>query len=131
MPVSAIALYADFRHTDGMQKEPGIRLCELREKADWSMEKLASKVMPPTSASTINKLEKGETEFTMLWARRFARVFEVHYLEFFEAIPAPAPRVRSAMELFGGLSEADQDAAYRVLDAMAQSHELKKPGNDR
>lgn len=51
------------------------RIKELREIKGWSMRDLAARVN--TSASTINKLEKGETKLTVLWMERLGDVFGV------------------------------------------------------
>ena len=55
------------------------RIRELRQARGWSMRKLADKVS--TSASTINKLEKGETTLNVHWMERLARVFDVSAAE--------------------------------------------------
>jgi transcriptional regulator with XRE-family HTH domain len=55
------------------------RIKQLREARGWSMRKLAEKVS--TSASTINKLEKGETTLNVHWMERLARIFEVSAAE--------------------------------------------------
>jgi len=44
----------------------------LREARGWSMEELASALDPPTTAPTINKLEKGQRRLTDDWMRRIA-----------------------------------------------------------
>jgi transcriptional regulator with XRE-family HTH domain len=55
------------------------RIKQLREARGWSMRKLAEKVS--TSASTINKLEKGETTLNVHWMERLARIFDVSAAE--------------------------------------------------
>jgi transcriptional regulator with XRE-family HTH domain len=55
------------------------RIKQLRQARGWSMRKLADKVS--TSASTINKLEKGETTLNVHWMERLACVFDVSAAE--------------------------------------------------
>jgi hypothetical protein len=84
------------------------------------MAALAEKVKPPTSASNINKLEKGQIELTMEWARRLGDALGHHPLDFFDAQPKLAPEESALVELYRGLSEGDRQAVFRVADAMAE-----------
>ena len=51
------------------------RIKELRDARGWSMRELAARAN--TSASTINKLEKGETVLNVLWMQRLAKIFDI------------------------------------------------------
>lgn len=51
------------------------RIKELRDTKGWSMRDLAARAN--TSASTINKLEKGETKLTVVWMERLSKIFGV------------------------------------------------------
>jgi transcriptional regulator with XRE-family HTH domain len=48
------------------------RIKELREARGWSMAQLSARLTPPTDASQINKLEKGQRELTIAWMNRIA-----------------------------------------------------------
>lgn len=48
----------------------------LRTARDWSMEALAQRLAPPTTASTINKLEKGQRKLTEQWLRKLSTALE-------------------------------------------------------
>jgi transcriptional regulator with XRE-family HTH domain len=80
------------------------RIKQLREARGWSMRKLAEKVS--TSASTINKLEKGETTLNVHWMERLARIFDV-----------------SAAELLGSTSD---EAGFQE-DVVSHEQELDEP----
>ena len=68
----------NFRYAPGMDRKPGERLRSIREERRLSMARLAERMSPPTSPSQINKLEKGEVEFTMEWARRLGAALGVN-----------------------------------------------------
>ena len=51
------------------------RIKELRDARGWSMRELAARAN--TSASTINKLEKGETVLNVVWMQRLAKIFDI------------------------------------------------------
>jgi transcriptional regulator with XRE-family HTH domain len=103
-----------------MRTAPGERLRQFREGEKLSMAKLAAMVRPKTSASHINKLEKGQIEFTMEWARRLGDSLGVHPLDFFDAMPKLPPQENAVIELYRGMSEQDRATWFRVGDAMAQ-----------
>lgn len=104
-----------------MEIRPGERLRALRDKSQLSMAKLAAKVQPPASASQINKLEKGEVEFTIDWAKRLGEALAVPYLEFFGAIPKLEPGEENLVELYRGLAEGDRDTVFKVAAAISQA----------
>lgn len=106
-----------------MRIGPGQRLREFRERENLSMAKLAEMGKPKTSASHINKLEKGQIEFTMEWARRLGDSLGVHPLDFFDAMPKLPPQENALIELYRGLSETDRAMVFRVADAMSQRPE--------
>lgn len=83
------------------------------------MQKLADMVRPRTSASNINKLEKGTIEFTMEWAKRLGDALSIHPLDFFDAQPKLPARENEIVEFYRGMSEADREAFYRIASAMA------------
>lgn len=97
------------------------RLKELRNAAGLSMDQLALKVKPATSASQINKLEKGIVKMTLHWQYRLAEALQVHPIEIVEELPPRlSTREEELVERYRALREADQDAVFRFADAMAQ-----------
>ena len=51
---------------------PMNRIKELREARGWTMQELADRVVPTTTAPTINKIEKEQRGLTEKWMRRLA-----------------------------------------------------------
>lgn len=93
------------------------------------MARLAELVKPQTSASNINKLEKGQIELTMDWARRLGDALGHHPLDFFDAMPKLPPAENALVEIYRGLSEQDRATIYRVADAMAVKTPDKEPSH--
>lgn len=90
----------------------------LRKERGWSQAVLAEKVN--TSQPQIDRLEKGQRRMTPEWAKRFAVVFEVHWLDLMDEEPVLTASESALVERYRGLSEADRDAVYRITDAMAE-----------
>jgi transcriptional regulator with XRE-family HTH domain len=100
---------------------PGKRLEEWREAAGFSMDELAKRVSPPVSASTVNKLEKAEIEFTMGHARQFAPPLKKHPLAFFGGMPELEPGESRLVQIYRGLAEDDRDTVFKIADAIEQA----------
>lgn len=77
------------------RKTPPSRIAEWRKRMGWSMEELAQKV--GTTASTINKLEKGSIRITDVWMTRLAQAFGCRPVEVL--FPAPETTTRVDAEL--------------------------------
>lgn len=103
------------------------RLEEIRLDRGLTMSALGAKVQPPTTDSVINKLEKGHRKLTREWMYRLAAALECQWWEFDVTAPRITREEQAVISLYRGLNEPDQKAAYRVIDAMAQSRrDLKK-----
>lgn len=121
MSAFAMALHVCIRHYPAMRDPKRNRLKELRNAAGLSMDQLALKVKPATSASQINKLEKGIVKMTLHWQYRLAEALQVHPIEIVEELPPRlSTREEELVERYRALREADQDAVFRFADAMAQ-----------
>lgn len=82
------------------------------------MAALAAKVEPETSPTTINKLEKDEIVMSADWARRLAAALEVDPLELLAPLADLSNQESNLVQLFRGLSDADQQAVYHVVQAI-------------
>lgn len=102
---------------------PGERLRQFRDSEQLSMAQLAGKLRPATTASNINKLEKGQVELTMEWARRLGDALGHHPLDFFDAQPKLPPEEQAIVDIYRGMGEADRSAWRRVGDALTQRPE--------
>ena len=140
MSASAISQHVDFRHAlfvvskrsgrprqDTQAPRPN-RIEQLRLDRGWSMEELAQRCVPATTAATINKLEKGQVKLTFEWAHKLSRALEVHPYDLRDD-PALSPREQAMLRIFRGLEDRDQDAVYRHADGLAQSHPKKSTVN--
>ncbi len=110
-----------------MSDRPKNRIEEIRKARGYSMEELAQRAN--TTASQINKLEKGRVSLTLEWMYRLANALDCHWSELpADTPPAPAlaPREEAMLNLYRGLSEAQQAAMLRLVDTMAQP----SPGTD-
>lgn len=103
------------------------RIRELRDAAGLSMDGLAARCSPPTSASQINKLEKGHVNLTTDWMRRLAAVLGVDPVEILAPIPKLTPIEQALVAKFRELDEPDRVTVYRVADAMAQTTTKPRP----
>lgn len=54
---------------------------QFREERKWTMQILADNCYPPTTASQINKLEKGKTQLSLLWMKRIGKAFDIEPLD--------------------------------------------------
>lgn len=121
MSVSEISQHVVFRYVPWVERtRPGTRLREFREGEGLSLARLADLVRPKTTASNIHKLEKGDVELTMEWARRLGDALGRHPLDFFDAQPKLPARESELIERFRGMSEEDRQAFSRIADAMTQ-----------
>lgn len=104
----------------------GRRVFTLREERGLSMAELGALCLPPANGSQINKIEKGVTQVTMLWARRLADALGIHPLDILEPTSKLTPPEQKLLMLYRGLEEDQQETIFKVADAMAQSTGLKK-----
>lgn len=122
MSAFAMAQHVCIRHYPGMRDPKRNRLKELRIAAGLSMDQLALRVKPATTASQVNKLEKGIVKMTLHWQYRLADALEVHPIEIVEELPPRlSPEEETLVDRYRGLSEPDREAVMRVADAMARS----------
>jgi transcriptional regulator with XRE-family HTH domain len=94
-------------------------LADLRQAQDLSMEQLAARCTPPTTASQINKLEKGKVKLSLEWIYRLAEALQVHPVELLEELPPRlGEREAALVELYRGMSENDRDTVFRVAESI-------------
>ena len=112
---------------DQKPSSPGQRLKEIRE--GWkpkklSMAKMAAMAVPPTTNSTINKLEKGETELTVEWAKRLAAGLPgVCWMDFFGVMPKLPPSKSSLVQIYRKLDQDDRETLDKVVATFAHKTE--------
>lgn len=99
------------------------RIAEIRQERGWSMEELAARAN--TTASQINKLEKGRVRLNFDWMHRLARALEVHPVELHPGVILPTPEEQALLDRYRGLSEADRDTTFRFVDTMAKGEKGK------
>jgi transcriptional regulator with XRE-family HTH domain len=93
----------------------------LRRQRGWSMQELAGRCVPPTTASQVNKLEKGVVNLTYDWMRRLSDALECHPADLIDGGPERLkPRTRAMVDIFEGLSEDQQDAWIKSASALAR-----------
>ncbi|MDE2229574.1 MAG: helix-turn-helix transcriptional regulator [Alphaproteobacteria bacterium] len=110
-----------FGATQKRPKGPPNRLRELRERAGMSMEALAAAVTKrghPTTASTINKLEKRHIKMTVDWLYRLSDALGVQRWEIMEQMAKLEPGDLELIDTVHGLPEADRAALFRFAEAM-------------
>lgn len=108
------------REGSGIERERriGERVRVLRDERKWSMEDLARRIQPATSASQINKLEKAIVRLTMEWIYKIADALEVHPLD----IVAPLePRTKALIIKFQSLQERSQNTLEHVADVLLRA----------
>jgi transcriptional regulator with XRE-family HTH domain len=101
------------------------RTKELREQKGWTLEELASRVTPETTASQISKLERGGIRLDTRWIERIAVALGVDPLTLLDDRPAPGsaePRPDVAPLTAAG-PRAGSLERYRVI-----SHALDELG---
>lgn len=99
------------------------RIREWRLARGWSLEKLGAQCIPPMSKSQVKKREDGDTAVTVHDLGRLADALGVHPADL---LPAPpySGRERTLLEELRELPEADQDAIFRVMEAMTRSERI-------
>lgn len=96
------------------QKPNWIR--EFRERRGWSLETLASRIVPPTTPQHLGMLERGTRRLTVDWLRRIATALDVEPQELLDGGASQlSPREKALVEVFRGLSEEQQKAFWRAL----------------
>lgn len=101
------------------------RIKELREQKGWTLEELASRVIPETTASQISKLERGALRLDIRWVERIAVALGVDPVTVLDDRPAagasgPQPDVAP---LSAGGAKLGSLERYRVI-----SHALDELG---
>jgi transcriptional regulator with XRE-family HTH domain len=85
------------------------RIKELREQRGWTLDELAQRIVPPTTASQISKLERAERRLDTGWIERIAAAFGVDPLVLLDDRPATGasgPQPDVAPLSVGGISHA-------------------------
>lgn len=77
------------------------------------MEHLAQQVNPPTTASQINKLEKGRVELTESWMRRLANALECEIFDLLDA--GMSESERKVIKRWREMAEKEQQAFETML----------------
>lgn len=86
------------------------KIKDLRDARGWSMQRLADACSPPTTASQINKLEKGRIRLTVEWMQRLADALECHPADLLDGGPAAlTPGERELLDHYRALTERGQD----------------------
>ena len=80
------------------------RIKTLRKDRGWSMEQLAEACNPPTTASQINKLEKGQRKLNDEWLERLAKALGVKPYELLGQWTAEAEDEQKLLERYRRLS---------------------------
>jgi transcriptional regulator with XRE-family HTH domain len=97
------------------------RIEEVRKSRGYSMEELATRAR--TTASQINKLEKGKVNLTMDWMRRLASALDCHWSEL--AIDPPpttvTPRQQAWLDQIDRLPPEEQERLFKLARALEQS----------
>lgn len=98
-----------------------------RKDRGWTMEELAARVRPPTSAPTISKLEKGQIELTESWMRKLASAFECHWQDLLEGGPEALRRhQREFLNMIDLLPPEKHEVVMAFLQGLAAA-EQKQP----
>ena len=107
---------------------------DLRVARGWSMQQLADACSPPTTAPTINKLEKSHVKLTQQWMHRLGDALGCHPLEILDGGPERLkPRERKLMDMFRSMSDERQDVVFTttsVLAGRAPSHMIEVTDED-
>jgi transcriptional regulator with XRE-family HTH domain len=101
------------------------RIKELREQRGWTLDELAQRIVPPTTASQISKLERAERRLDTGWIERIAAAFGVDPLVLLDDRPATGasgPQPDVAPLSVGGAKPGSLER-YRVI-----SHALDELG---
>ena len=107
------------------------KIKELRADRGWSMQELADNCDPPTTASQINKLEKGRVQLNEGWMRRLAAALECYPLDLLDGGPERLkPRERKLVDLFRGFSDEQQHAFIQAADAVSNPREAAAADGD-
>lgn len=87
------------------------------------MEELAQRAN--TTASQINKLEKGYVKLSWDWMQRLGRALECHPGELLPLFQRPelSAEEQALLDRYRGLSEEDRQAVFRVADAFKRKGE--------
>lgn len=96
------------------------RIREIRIDRGLSQQALADAV--GTSKTQISKLEKSQRRLTDEWMRRLARALECHPAELMMdcTTSSLSSREEELLVLFRGLSEPQQEAFVKAVDALAR-----------
>jgi transcriptional regulator with XRE-family HTH domain len=81
------------------------------------MAQLAAATGHRTTAATISKIENGQQQFAWKYAVMFAQALGLEPTDLLD--PQYDEAEKTLISLFRGLSDSDQQALYRVLEALA------------
>ena len=126
MSAPAMAQGRPARHSATMaaskwDKAIGRRLCRLREARSWTMNELASRCPGGlATASQINKLEKGQQQFSAQWIYRLAQALGCPVAELMEDwATGSAGNAQALAGRIYGLAEPDREAIERIVDTIS------------
>ncbi|MCW5698770.1 MAG: helix-turn-helix transcriptional regulator [Rhodospirillales bacterium] len=96
------------------------RIRELREGRGWTMEELAVRVAPPTTASQISKLEKGRRKLTYEWMQKLALTLGCYPQDLVDQdTETLSYQEQQLLATFRGLSDVQQEAFLHAASALA------------
>ncbi len=93
-----IEIYVPPWYGSGMGKFIANRIKELREKHDWTQERLAEEVK--TTHATISRIENGRRKLDSVWIAKFAKVFKCKPADLFEGAPSADPEIEQLVALY-------------------------------
>lgn len=115
------------------------RLHEWRVSSGLSFRQIAKTCEPPTTASQIQKLERGERGLDLPWMRRLAKVFDIKPTELLHAEDvecrlssseaALLEEIRSVQGSDPHLIMSAVKAVLRAMEHLRQAAEVKLPGD--
>lgn len=95
------------------------RIKILRDEKGWSMQQLADAISPPTTATQVNKLEKGVVQLTESWMRRLSEAFGCSLIEILQ-------EADSLTQKIAALEDRNLDIARGVIEQLYKQQEDDK-----
>jgi len=112
--------YLDIDGNEDMLKQWYMnRIKILRDEKGWSMQQLADAISPPTTATQVNKLEKGVVQLTESWMRRLSEAFGCSLIEILQ-------EADSLTQKIAALEDRNLDIARGVIEQLYKQQEDDK-----